>query len=579
MSGGFLVKVDSIARTAASEEFRRYLTDILVEICGIDTIPRADIAATANAESAVFEVFEREVARCGLPGASCRRVPMNPSIAGHPFFSQPYYTRTPDNPAGLSVEQCYAGRANLLLLVDGDKQRPSGVGQALNAHLDVVAPFSPPRVEGEVVFGRGACDDKGAAVAILGALKLLGEYLKAQGRSLNRDLTCMMVIEEEPGGNGSLSLAIDRQLRQRYDSMMVLECADGGIYPGNRGCVWYKIEAELANVNLFEASLYVIEELEAEGRAIRAESDHPLFPHRPVQTCHGIIGNCGEHPSRINGDVTFEIAFEPGAEPARVAGLVRDVIEDGLDQYIGLYGDKTKAIDPLTGKPKVDHHYDLTIMPLGFRVRVWGAAGHMGAIRENDGAITKMAAIGRALIRSREAVRRTAGGSMILRLHGWPDESRILIEGGQGFLPTHRMDEVQDRIRAAVFRGGRAYLADNGFGARSRMSDVFKVTFEKLHNAAFAGTPDSPDMMNAIEAAKAAGLWKEGPIRGWDVSCDARIFACEYPGLPVITTGPGLLRHAHSDQEQIDMRDVARTCEFLAYYVLKQTGSLRPPHD
>ncbi len=566
------MKLDSIVQTASSEAFRRYLTDVLVEICAIDTIPKADIAATARAESKVFEIIEREVGRLGLPGASCRRVPINPGIVNHGFVSQPYYTRTPDNPAGLSVEQAYAGRGNLLVEVDGDRRKPEGVGQALNAHIDIVAPYSPPRVEGDVVFARGACDDKGGATAILGALKLIGEHLRANRRGLNRDLTCMFVIEEEPGGNGSLSLAIDRDLKRRYDSVMILECADGGVYPANRGCVWFKVEGELPGVNLFEASLYIIDELEKEGRSLRAESDHPLFPHRPVQTCHGIIGNCGAHPSRINGDVTFEVVFDSHATVSKASGLVRDLIEDGLRQYIGLYGDKTQVIDPLTGKPKVDHHYDLTPIPQGFRVRVWGSTGHMGAIFENDGAITKMATMGRALIRSRKALERAAGGSMSLRLHGWPDQSRILMEGGQGFLPTHAMQDVQDRIRAAVGRGARCYL--DLVGAKVDVDRALQVTFDKLHNAAYAGDPNSPDMLNAIEAAKAVGMWKDGPVRGWDVSCDARIFACEYPGLPVICTGPGLLRHAHSDQEQVDMKEVARASEFLAYYVLKQTGTL-----
>ena len=173
-------------------------------------------------------------------------------------------------------------------------------------------------------MARGACDDKGGVVAILGALKLMGEHCRPEGRGLNRDLTCMLVIEEEPGGNGSLSLAMDRDLKRRYDSMMVIECADGGIYPGNRGCVWYKVEGDLPGVNLFEAALFIVEELEKEGRAIRAESDHPLFPHRPVQTCHGIIGNCGEHPSRINGDVSFSCgrkgACSSGRETSRERG-------------------------------------------------------------------------------------------------------------------------------------------------------------------------------------------------------------------------------------------------------------------
>lgn len=566
------MKVNSIAQTASSEAFRQHLTDLLVKVCAIDTVPRADVAATAQAESKVFDIIEQEVKGYDLKRSRCVRLPIDPSITQHPFFSQPYYTRTPENSAGLPVKECYADRYNMVIQIDGDRREPKGVGQALNAHIDVVAPYYPPRVEGNVVFGRGACDDKGSVVAIVGALKLLSEHLRTTGRSLNRDLTCMIVIEEEPGGNGSLSLAIDRNLKRRYDSMMVLECADGGIYPGNRGCVWYMIEGELPRANLFEAALHIIDELEKEGRAIRAESDHPLFPHRPVQTCHGIIGNCGEHPSRINGDVSFEIVFDSGASATSAAGIVRDLIEDGLKQYIGLYGDKTQVIDPATGKPKVDHHYDLAPTTQGYLVRVWGSTGHMGSIFENDGAITKMAAIGRALIRSRAAIERAIGAAMRLRLNNWPDESRILMEGGQGFLPTHSMADVQERLRAAAVRGGQHYF--DLAGMKADAGRILQVTFEKLHNAAFAGDPDSPDMLNAVEAAKKAGTWKNGPIRGWDVSCDARIFACEYPGLPVITTGPGLIRHAHSDQEQIDMRDVARASEFLAYFILKQTGTV-----
>ncbi|NLE58095.1 MAG: M20 family metallopeptidase, partial [Planctomycetes bacterium] len=206
------MNVDSVAQAASSEAFRRHLTDLLVKICGIDTVPRSDVAATAQAESQVFDIIEHEVKGYGLERSRCVRLSIDPAIAEHPFFSQPYYTRTPENPSGLPVKRCYAGRSNLVIQIDGDRRHAAGVGQALNAHIDVVAPYYPPRVEGNVVFGRGACDDKGSVVAIAGALKLLGEHLRTTGCSLNRDLTCMIVIEEEPGGNGSLSLAIDRDL-------------------------------------------------------------------------------------------------------------------------------------------------------------------------------------------------------------------------------------------------------------------------------------------------------------------------------------------------------------------------------
>lgn len=560
-----------MVHTARSESFRKYLTDILLEICALDTTPRADLASLRAAESKVYDVLERELRTYGLPGLRMERTPISPAIERHPFFSHLYYTRTPERPEGASVEECYAGRGNLVVTIDGQGSGP-GVGQALNAHIDVVAPFSHPRVDGNIVYGRGSCDDKGGVVAILGAIKLLGEYLGKSGKRLNRPLTAMIVTDEEMGGNGSLSLAMDRDLKERYDSMLVLECADGGIFPGNRGCVWFKIEGELPGANLFEASFYVVEELEKEGRAIRAESDHPLFPHRPVQTCHGIIGNCGQHPSRINGDVSFEIAFAAGGRPEQAAGLVRDLLEDGLAQYVGLYGDKTKVLDPLKGKPKVDHHYDLVPRSNGFRVRVYGSTGHMGSIHENDGAITKMAAMGRALLRSRKALETAAGSRMSLSLVGWRNSSKLLMEGGQGFLPTHAMEDVQTRVREAAQRGLEVYLRSMGLPAKG--GQTLSVSFDKLHNAAFAGPADSPDMRNAIEAARQAGTYKDGPVRGWDVSCDARIFACEYPGLPVITTGPGLLRHAHSDNEQVDMREVAKACEFVACYVLKQTGTL-----
>ena len=100
------------------------------------------------------------------------------------------------------------------------------------------------------------------------------------------------------------------------------------------------------------------------------------------------------------------------------------------------------------------------------------------------------------------------------------------------------------------------------------------VTYEKLHNAAFDGDPDSTTMRNAIAAARACGFRIDEPPLGWTVSCDARLFATEYPGLPVLTFGPGQLAFAHSDAEQIEVEEIITAAEFLALFILKQTGSL-----
>lgn len=569
------MNLPSIAAMASSPQFKQELLELLVNLCKIDTTPTGDIPAMAANEGKAFDLIRAKMASVGLEGLRAENKPIDLKIEQHPFFSQLYFTRNAAQPQGLDCKATYQGRSNLLLLLDGANDRPGGLNLALNAHVDVIAPYIPPRVEGERVYGRGACDDKAQVTAIMGALKLVADYLKREKKKLNKNLTVMMVIEEETGGNGSLALAVDRQLKQRYDTLMIVEVCGSNIYPGNRGCVWYKVEGKLPGVNLFEASAFIIEELEKEGRSLKAESDHPLFPHRPVQTCHGIIGHNGEHPSRINGDVTFVIEADRG-DLSKAKKVIADVVEDGLTQYIGIYGDKTKVTDPSTGKPKVDHHYEITWPSDGksaVKVRVLGSTGHMGSILLNDGAITKAATMVRALIRSRAAIAKAVGSASVsFRLDGWQDQARLLLEGGQGFLPTHDIEQVQRRVREAAWRGAENYLRQVGNPAKA--CEIFEVTYNKLHNAAFSGAADSAEMKHAIAAARAAGMWKDEPVRGWDVSCDSRIFACEYPGMNVITTGPGALAFAHSDFEQIDLPEVLRFTEFLAYYILKVTGTV-----
>jgi acetylornithine deacetylase/succinyl-diaminopimelate desuccinylase-like protein len=148
----------------------------------------------------------------------------------------------------------------------------------------------------------------------------------------------------------------------------------------------------------------------------------------------------------------------------------------------------------------------------------------------------------------------------------------LIAEGGQGFVPTHSMDEIMQRLRHAVERGAETY--SRRLGRREAASDAVQVTYEKLHNLAFDGDPNSAAMRNAITAAKASGIWKDEPVLGWTVSCDARLFASEYPGLPVLTFGPGQLMHAHSDQEQIALEEVRAAAEFLAVFILRQTGTI-----
>ena len=568
-----LREIFSRTRTAS---FKKYIRELLVELCRIDTTPKTDPQLMRASEDACFLVLERELRDLDFVDAQLARRPINPAIQSHPNYSLLHFTRTPGRSQGLSPEETYAGRANLLYGLAGQAARRAGMSIALNAHIDVVAPYHPPRVKGNRVFGRGACDDKGPVVSMVAALKVLSEVMAAAGLKWNRNVTAMFVVEEETGGNGTLSLALDRDLKKAYESVLVCECTDLTIHPANRGAVWYRAELKsLPGVSPLELFAFINEEMENEGRAIRAESRHELFPQRPVQTCHGMIGPFGEHPSRICGEVSFNLEF--GADPNdEVKALVSDCLETGLAQYVGLYGDKTQVKDPATSKPMVARHYDLEVSGRKVRVNIHGATGHMGAIRERDGAITKMAHLVRSLVCSKAKLEKIAGGPVSFELAApqgaMPAAPSLVFEGGQGFVPTHTLAEVMQRLRAAAQRGAGNYL--QRIGHRQPGQEVVTVAYEKLHNDAFAGNPSSTTVRNAVAAARSCGLCSDGPILGWTVSCDARLFAAEYPGLDVLTFGPGRLIYAHSDQEQIDLDELRAATEFLAVFLLRQTGTV-----
>jgi acetylornithine deacetylase len=65
----------------------------------------------------------------------------------------------------------------------------------LSTHLDTVPPFIPPRVEGDVIHGRGACDAKGIAASMM----LAADRLRAEGIAV----AMLFVVGEEVSHDGA----------------------------------------------------------------------------------------------------------------------------------------------------------------------------------------------------------------------------------------------------------------------------------------------------------------------------------------------------------------------------------------
>ncbi|CAN5187571.1 M20 family metallopeptidase [soil metagenome] len=89
----------------------------------------------------------------------------------------------------VSVQEVSAGRGNVWA-------SRSGGGVTLSTHLDTVPPHIPPRLEDGQLYGRGACDAKGIAAAMMTA----AERLVLSGE-LRVDV--LLVVGEEKGSDGA----------------------------------------------------------------------------------------------------------------------------------------------------------------------------------------------------------------------------------------------------------------------------------------------------------------------------------------------------------------------------------------
>lgn len=89
----------------------------------------------------------------------------------------------------VSIQEVSPGRGNIWA-------SRAGGGVTLSTHLDTVPPFYPPRMSGNRLYGRGACDAKGIAAAMMTA----AETLLTQGEDR---IDLLFLVGEEKGSDGA----------------------------------------------------------------------------------------------------------------------------------------------------------------------------------------------------------------------------------------------------------------------------------------------------------------------------------------------------------------------------------------
>ena len=238
-------------------------------------------------------------------------------------------------------ELTYADRPNLRAVRHGAGDGPTFF---LNTHLDVVPPSvgqtQPfvPRLEGDVLRGRGACDAKGQAATIYAVFRALSEMRLR----LPATIEAHLVVEEECGGNGTLALV--RRLQQERGrgcaaGCVVLEPSGLQVMPSVRGAVWFRLTvfgraghsgtpgSSVSALKKAFVAMKVLEDLH--DRVLAASRGNPLFDafENPMPVMFGVC-QAGNWPSAAPAEATLEGVF--GFLPPRKRAEIRRQIELAL---------------------------------------------------------------------------------------------------------------------------------------------------------------------------------------------------------------------------------------------------------
>jgi len=125
---------------------------------------------------------------------------------------------------------------------------------------------------------------------------------------------------------------------------------------------------------------------------------------------------------------------------------------------------------------------------------------------------------------------------------------------------------VQARLARAARRGAINYCRVRQVPFEESM---IRMTFDRLHNDAYADSPDSAPMQALRAAFEALGQPWPAPV-AWQTSCDARIY--HQRGHPVAIFGAGKLETAHSDSEYVDIPDVQKALAVVTLATWVLTG-------
>jgi len=284
------------------------------------------------------------------------------------------------------------GRVNLLALADPD---PVVV---LSTHVDCVPPFFPSRVEGARLFGRGACDAKGALAAQVTAAVRLRE-------SGERRVGLLFVVGEERGSDGA---RVANALSPGPRFLVNGEPTESKLGLATRGAFRVKLRAtgraaHSSQPHLGVSAIDLLVDALVELRGIELPAD-PQLGRTFYAT--GLISG-GVAPNVISPSAEAELNFRtigPGAEvidrlaPLRSRVAIETVLEVPPVRMRTVPGFETAAFAFTTDVPLLDRWGEPLLFGPGSVVDAHTDGDHV-EIAELEASVLAYERIARALLR------------------------------------------------------------------------------------------------------------------------------------------------------------------------------------
>ncbi len=265
-------------------------------------------------------------------------------------------------PFGVRIErqEVYLGRENVLVHVPGTD--PAARPVLLEAHMDTVdvegmdEPFVP-RLEGGRLYGRGACDTKGALAAEMAAVR---EVLSA-GVPLKRGCVLAATVDEESGMGGIRRLV---ESGTGYAAAIVGEPTAVKVVAATDGHMYLRLTAhgQAAHTSAPHYGINAIYLMNDVIRVLRqrAEAEYPLRRHplcgSPKLTVSMIQGGTSEHIVPDACQIAIDCRVIPGESCEGMRQEIEGWLATDLDERTFArieFHEPSLAIPPL--QTAVDH--------------------------------------------------------------------------------------------------------------------------------------------------------------------------------------------------------------------------------